>query len=255
MRIFLAQTLLAISIVTLFCTCPFSLFAAEPDWDNETNVRALLVPKVETVLSGEIAARIQSITVDIGDAFQEGEELILFDCEMYRAELSKARAELAEADKTHEVNTRLESFKSVSELDLAVSATRMDRAKAEVSLREAQVAKCIIKAPFSGRVLKRQAQPYEYVAPGQPLLELIDNVHLSLQLFVPSKWVRWLKPKDRFTVWIDETRKKYAARVSVFGARVDPVSQTLEIRAEIEGRHPELLAGMSGTAIFKVRGK
>ena len=253
-----------LSVVSLFLGIAFfvvftgpsaDVSAAEPAWNNESNVRVLLVPKVETVLSGEIHARIQHIDVDIGDSFERGQDLVLFDCEMYRAELSKARAELAEADKTHEINKRLEVYKSVSELDLAVSVTRMDRAKAEVALREAQVGKCILTAPFSGRVLKRQAQPFEYVAPGQPLLEIIDDVHLSLQLFVPSKWLRWIKPKNRFSVRIDETGKQYSAAITVLGARVDPVSQSLEVRAEIEGQHPELLAGMSGTARFKVGGK
>lgn len=214
-------------------------------------VRVLLIPFVETTLSGEIPAQIRRIRVDIGERFKSGQELVVFDCEMYKAQLQKAKAEQKEARKIFEVNKRLDALQSVSELEMAVSAARMEKAGAEIALRKAQVKKCVIKAPFSGRVVKRKANPFEYVSPGQPLLEVID-AHLSLQVLIPSRWLKWVKKKTRFTVHIDETGKDYTARITALGARVDPVSQTLEIRAKIDGKHRELLAGMSGTAHFDV---
>lgn len=220
-----------------------------PSPDNP-DVRVLIVPKTETVLSGEIAGRIQSIRADIGDRFKKGEPLVVFDCEMYKAQMKKAQAELAEARKTLEVNRRLDKLGSVSQLEMATSRTRAQRAQAELALRKTQVDKCVIQAPFTGRVVQRKAQPFEYVSSGQPLLEVIDDIHLQLQLFVPSHWLKWLKPGAGFTVHIEETGQEYPAKVTTLGARLDPVSQTLEIRGEVEGEHPELLAGMSGTAHF-----
>lgn len=71
-----------------------------------------------------------------------------------------------------------------------------------------------------------------------------------MQLNVPSAWLAWLERGTAFEVNIDETRKSYAATVTELGARVDPVSQTLPVKAVINGRHEELLAGMSGVARF-----
>jgi len=69
---------------------------------------------------------------------------------------------------------------------------------------------------------------------------------LDLEFLVPSRWLRWLKPGLPLRVSIDETRRTYPARFTRIGARVDPVSQTVKVAATIEGRHPELVAGMSG---------
>jgi RND family efflux transporter MFP subunit len=219
----------------------------------ENRVRALLIPKVETILSNEIAARIESVRVDVGDMFKKGQALVVLGCGIYKAQMDKARAELAEAEKTLEVNQRLEKLGSISELEVAVAAAKVDQAKAELAFHRTHVRKCVIYAPFSGRVVKREVDPYQYVNPGQPLLEIIDNHRLELQIFVPSKWLRWIKPSTSFQVHIDEVDREYTARISVLGARVDPVSQTLEIRGKIDGKHPELLAGMSGTAVFEPR--
>ncbi|MCB2180937.1 MAG: efflux RND transporter periplasmic adaptor subunit [Desulfobulbaceae bacterium] len=214
-------------------------------------IRALLVPELELSISGEIPATIRKMNVDIGDHFKKDQVLIEFDCDTLNAEARKARADLQEAEQVHQVNTRLQGYKSISDLEVAVSEARLEKARAEVSFWEVKQRKCSVKAPFAGQVISRQASPYEHIAPGQPLLEIVDNINLSLQLFVPSEWLAWLKSGTGFTVKIDETGKTYSAAITVHGAKVDPVSQTIEMRAKIKGNHPELLAGMSGTASFK----
>lgn len=238
--------------IILSAALSFSVYAADAPQTENPNIRLLLVPLVETVLSGEIAARIEKITVRIGDRFKSGQDLVIFDCEMYHNQLRKAKAELDEAQKTLEVNQRLEKLQSVSQLEISVSRARAEGASADVALRKTQVNKCSLKAPFAGRVVKVRANPFEYVSPGQPLIEVLDDIHLNLQLYVPSKWLKWLKKDTKFSIHIDETGKNYSAHVTSLGARMDPVSQTLEIRAEVEGQNPELLAGMSGTAQFTI---
>lgn len=218
---------------------------------DDRSIRVLLIPRIETTFSSEIAATIQELTVDFGDRFHAGQKLISFDCEMYRVGLKKARAELAEARKTFEVNSQLEKLLSVSQLEVAVSEARMQRAEAEVELKETEVTKCEVSAPFSGRVVRRAANQFQFVTPGQPLLEVIDDTNLNIQLFIPSDWLSWIGADKKFTVFIDETQKEYQAAVTVLGAKVDQVSQTLEIRARILGKQTDLLAGMSGTAFFK----
>jgi membrane fusion protein, multidrug efflux system len=215
-------------------------------------VRVLLISCKETILSSEISASVKQMLVDLGDRFRTGEKLITFDGASYRAELQKAESELERARKTVEVNRRLHGLNSISDLEVAVSEANMSAAKAEVLLRKIRLGKCAITAPFSGRVVKRHARPFEYVNPGSPLIEIIDDIHLEMQLFVTSSWLKWLKKGAPFEVFIDETKKKYSGTVSAMGSRVDPVSQTLEIRAVIQGMHSELLAGMSGTARFTI---
>jgi multidrug resistance efflux pump len=141
---------------------------------------------------------------------------------------------------------------AVSPLEVAISGAEVDQARADVALWEARINHCSIRAPFPGRVAKVVAKPYETVTQGAPLLEVLDDRELTMELHVPSNWVSWLKSGSGFQVSIDETGKTYAATVTGLGARVDPVSQTLQVNAVIDGRHDELLAGMSGIARFPV---
>ncbi len=215
-------------------------------------VRALLTPLTESTLSSQIAGKIRKINVKNGDTFRKGKRLIEFDCDIQNAQLLRAKADLLAAKKTHEGNLRLKEYNSVSETEVAVSAAGVDKSKAIVSLEAARSRMCKIDAPFNGRVIKRIARPFESVTQGQPLIEILDDSQLKVELYVPSRWLLWLKADTRFSIHIDETGKTYPAHVSIIGARVDAVSQSIEITAEIEGDHPELLAGMSGEARFNI---
>jgi multidrug efflux pump subunit AcrA (membrane-fusion protein) len=107
-----------------------------------------------------------------------------------------------------------------------------------------------VTAPFAGRVAEQKVREQQYVQPGQALLDILDDSVLELEFLVPSVWLQWLRVGRAFEVQIDETRKSYPARFTRIAARVDPVSQTVKVAAAISGRHPELMAGMSGKALL-----
>ena len=99
---------------------------------------------------------------------------------------------------------------------------------------------------LAGRVAEQKVREQQYVQPGQPLLDILDDSVLELEFLVPSVWLRWLTVGGGFEVQIDETRKTYPARFIRIGARVDPVSQSVKVAATIDGIFPELIVGMSG---------
>jgi multidrug efflux pump subunit AcrA (membrane-fusion protein) len=90
------------------------------------------------------------------------------------------------------------------------------------------------------------------VTPGQPLVDLVKTGPLKLRLNFPSKSLGQVKIGQMFEVNIDETGKTYPARVTAINSRVDPVSQTIELEANMTRAFPDLLPGMSGTADLSV---
>ncbi|OQX39434.1 MAG: hypothetical protein B0D88_09425, partial [Candidatus Sedimenticola endophacoides] len=140
---------------------------------------------------------------------------------------------------------------AVGELELALSETEMQHATADVELWQAQIRRCTIHAPFDGRVVKVLAKPFQSVTLGEPLIEILDDSTYRMELFVPSSWYGRIRPGTRFRVRIDETGRDYPAVVTELGARINPVAQTLGISAEITGDSTDLLAGMSGSALFE----
>ena len=209
-------------------------------------VRAQLAPRRYTTVAAEVGAKISRISVTEGGSFRAGQTLISLDCSLQQAQREKAKAMLSAAEHTYNANRRLEELRSIGKVELEVSEAEVGKAKAELAYGAAVIGKCSVQAPFSGRVTEQKVREQQYVQPGQALLEIIDESALELEFIVPSRWLAWLKPGHAFQVAIDETGKTYPAKVQRIGARVDPVSQSVKLSAAIDGRFPELIAGMSG---------
>ena len=96
-----------------------------------------------------------------------------------------------------------------------------------------------------------RVKPAESVAAGQPLIDLVNTNALKAQMFVPAAWVTWLKIGTPLSISIKETGQVYEARISKMNARVDGVSQQLEVEAQIEKGEGRLLPGTVGTAVFE----
>jgi RND family efflux transporter MFP subunit len=227
---------------------PHAAAAKENSFDNR--IRAQLTAYQQTTLSAEIAANISKLPLREGEPFKKDQLLVEFDCALLNAQLNKGEATAEVARQGLKVSKRLETLNSISSLEVDQATAKVKETEAELDAMKVNVSKCSLLAPYPGRIAKLQVDAHQYVTPGKPLMDIVDTSRLEVRLNVPSDWLKWLKPGNRFTIQIEELGRAYQARVVRLGAIISPVSQSLSIFGEIEGRHGELLPGMSGWANF-----
>lgn len=229
---------------------------AMPSHDNQTaapadnQARGILIAVEQATLSSELAGRIVEIPFREGESFKKGDLLVRFDCSIYQAQLAAASAATRAAEAELSQNQQLAQMKSVGKHAVSLSAAHFAQAQAESQVYQIQVNRCRITAPFDGQVVKRRAQTFESVAQGAPLLDVVNNRNLEINLLVPSRLLSVLKPGLVFTFTPDETGKPLQAKVTRLGARIDESSQTLGLTGTLAHADNTLMAGMSGTAQF-----
>lgn len=212
----------------------------------EPAVPAQLVASQQTTLSAELPAKIDRISVKEGERFKAGQVLVAFDCTIQRAQLDEARAVLTTAEKSRTAHKRLLELNSTGTLEVEKAVADAAVAQAKVNSAQAVVGKCAVAAPFPGRVVERKVQAHQYVQAGQVLLDILDDTRLEAEFIVPSAWAPNLKPGMTVEILVDETGKPYPARIARLGAKVDSVSHSVKVVAEIAADFPELMAGMTG---------
>jgi membrane fusion protein, multidrug efflux system len=217
----------------------------------QRDIRAQLAPHRYTTLAAEMPAKINRIVVPEGGRFKAGQTLINFDCALQQSQLNKARATLSGSQKVLSANQRLFELNSIGRVELEVSNAEVQKNQAEVATMSTMLSKCSMAAPFSGRVAEQKVREQQFVQAGQALLDILDDSVLEIEFLVPSKWLAWVKAGYPFQVHIDETGKSYPAQIQRIGARVDPVSQSVKLVANITGHFPELIAGMSGKVLLQ----
>ncbi|WP_223879306.1 efflux RND transporter periplasmic adaptor subunit [Chitinimonas arctica] len=241
-----------IAVPVLAATAPVQppALAAPPASDGR--IRTQLMARNATTVSSEIAAKIARLSVAEGGSFGKGAVLVEFECSSYRAQLRKAEASLEAARQLVKVNTRLAELNSIGKLEVDQAEARAREAAAEASYMHTVVAKCVVAAPYAGRVARRTGAAFQFVSPGNPILEIVDIGQLELRMLVPSKWLAWLRTGAKLTVQVDELGRSFPASVARLGAQIDPVSQSVLAVAVIDGADPSLLPGMSGWASFSL---
>ncbi|WP_430765347.1 efflux RND transporter periplasmic adaptor subunit [Pseudomonas citronellolis] len=212
-------------------------------------VRGVLHAREQAMLSSELAGRILEMPFAEGQAFKKGDVLVRFDCSAYQAQLNAAQAGVRAAGEELAHNRQLASLNSVGRYEVALAEAKQAEAQAQAQVYQVQVRRCAVQAPYDGQVVQRKAQPFESVASGAPLLEIVDNRSLEIRLLVPSRWLGKLKPGLHFSFTPDETGQPLQVEVKRLGARIDEASQTLLLIAGVPAADG-LVAGMSGTAQF-----
>ena len=237
----------------VIAVCPMFVQAEAVTTEMETTIplRAQIKAKESTLIASEMNARINQLKLHDGERFTEGQTLVAFNCNLEEAQLNKAKASLEKAAKNYEVKQRLEELKSISALEVAVAKAEEGEAKADVQIAQAVLSRCVIKAPFSGKVTEVIAKPYQTVKVGDPLLEILNDKSLEIEFMAESKNLASLTVGKKFQVTVNETGKTYTAEITRLGGKVDPVSQTIKVYGHITDKADDLLPGMSGAVILQ----
>ena len=232
-------------------TAPASMPANPAAQREEPSEVPLLVHAgEETTLSSQMAGKIRRLQIGLGDNVRAGATLIEFDCSEQIAQQQAAEAEYRGARETHVSRLRLQGLGAAGELDVTLAAAAAEKARSQLALRESLTAYCTVIAPFSGKVARLRVKVAESVPAGQALLDLVNPASLRGQVFVPAAWAAWLRTGSEVDVTFKDTGRKYRARVAKLNARVEGVSQQLELEVRFEGANVGLLPGMVGTAVF-----
>ena len=218
---------------------------------NPDQIHGELRSRHVTSLSSELPARIQKITLREGYRFKEGAVLVKLDCALIRAQHRKTEAALVAAKRKYAVEKRLLELNSTGELDVQDAEAEMDKVLADMEAGLVRLSKCIITAPFSGRIVERKMGEHQFAPVGSEIIKIIDDENLEIAFLAPSHWVTWLKPGYKFLYRVNETNKVYPAKVVQRGAQVDAVSRSIIMIGRTLLRHKELIPGMSGIVIIK----
>nr|VFK29438.1 MAG: RND family efflux transporter, MFP subunit [Candidatus Kentron sp. MB]VFK33679.1 MAG: RND family efflux transporter, MFP subunit [Candidatus Kentron sp. MB]VFK76297.1 MAG: RND family efflux transporter, MFP subunit [Candidatus Kentron sp. MB] len=213
-------------------------------------IHAQLKPHQETILSSELAARVEHIAVREGERFAEKTLLVRLDCALERARLTKMKAILTSARKVARIQKRLLELHSTGTLEEALARIDVRKARADIKIQSITLSKCTISAPFSGRVVTVMAKEHQFVRSGEPLLEILDDSSLDIDFIAPSHWLSWLKVGQQFSIVINETKRSYPGEIVRLGAKVDPVSQLVKVMGKISDKFPDLMPGMSGRVLI-----
>ena len=224
--------------------------ATTPAASAAPEVRVQVVAETSATMGAPMSGRLSQFPLRDGERFKQGQVLARFVCAEKEGALAHARAVYDGRKTVNDSKQRLRALGTSSEVEYKVAASDEEEAAADVKTAQTLVDNCIVVAPFSGRVSNVYTHNFQFLQVGAPMLDVLSDRNLDLEMIVPSMWLSWLKPGSTFNVAIDETGKTYPATLTRLSGKVDAVSRSVKVYGHIENPPDTLLPGMSGRALF-----
>jgi membrane fusion protein, multidrug efflux system len=218
----------------------------------DTSARGLVRAVHEATIAGELQARITQLPLREGEAFRKGDLLIDFDCDRPKAEWKAAEAERLGASAAHENARRLAEYRAAGAHDVQIARAALEKAAASVEVIAVRLRQCRIFAPFDGRIAELPVREHEMPQPGQPLMRIVSDSRLEVDMIVPARWLRWLKGGEAFDFAAEDSEGTVDGTVLRINAAIDPVSQTVKVVGTLKAG--SALPGQGGMVRFRRSG-
>jgi membrane fusion protein (multidrug efflux system) len=188
---------------------------------------------------------VTAIRFEEGDRVRKGEILVELDGAEVRASLAEAEAALAESENQFKRSRDLFTSKALSESQLDLIEATLKANQARVDVAKARLADTIIRASFDGNVGFRRVSVGSLVGPGTVITTLDDATLIKLDFTVAETYIHALQknlPVIAATAGLPG--REFLGKVTHLDSRVDPVTRSIAVRAELPNPKGELRPGM-----------
>ena len=251
------------------------------------NASGYVTARRRATVSSEITGKVVEVRVEEGMTVEDGQTVARLDDEAYRAALRLAESELSAArSAVEETRSRLalaeltlervgrlvrDGVSGQDELDRARTEVGALRARAayedeqagvavrQVELRRTELAKTVIRAPFAGVVISKDAQPGEMVSPVSAgggftrtgLCTIVDMRSLEIEVEVNESYIARVTPAQPVEARLDAYPDwRIPARVITTIPAADRQKATVLVRIAFVELDPRILPDMGVKVSF-----
>ena len=222
---------------------------------------ATVVSMNNTSIATQIKARVDEITVKVGEIVEPGSVLVRLDCTDYRIAVQRVEADIAAlqarielAERRLERTRKLERQQSVSaelldqrEADLSVLRAEHQGAMAALENAQIGVSRCIVRSPYRAVVTERVAAVGEFADVGARLLEIIDIEALEISAQVPALDV--VEVEQAGEMYFEDAAQRYAISLRAVTPAINTRTRNREVRFLFSAE--SALPGAAGKLIWR----
>ena len=188
---------------------------------------------------------VEKIYFESGDFVEQGQLMAELNARKEVARVQQLKFSLGEAQRQLDRLTELRRGNAASQQQLEEQQVAVNGLQAELEVAEATLAEMKIYAPFSGRVGIREVSPGALVAPGDVFTTLDDISPINVDFSVPERYFASLAVNQEVIARNSAyPGQQFIGRISSIDSRVDPVTRSVRVRAQLPNDGDLLRPGM-----------
>ena len=220
-------------------------------FNHYLEVQGSIDTKENILIQPEFSGTLTSLTVKAGQRVSKGQILGRVDDAGMSQQLASAENQYQLAKTTFDRQKNLWDKKIGSEIQFLQAQTQMVSAQKAVSQIKAQLAKTLIRAPFTGTIDEVFVEKGEVVAPSpQGLMRIVNLGNMYVSTTIPESYIGKLKVGDNVDVFLTSLGKTYKGKVRQVGSFINPNNRSFGI--EVSVPNPENLLRPNQVAKLKI---
>lgn len=194
-----------------------------------------------TVISGEfvevrpeISGRLTYLNVKEGSPIAKGSVIAKINDADLRAQLNKVRVQLQLAQVTLARYAKLLEIQGINKADYDVALNQVSSYKADMGIIQADIAKTVIRAPFTGVVGLRQVSTGAYVSPQSVLATLQKPGDIRIDFTLPENYANMVKKGNTVVVETDANgSSRRRATILAIEPQISTTTRNILVRARL----------------------
>jgi membrane fusion protein (multidrug efflux system) len=222
-----------------------TIVAQKTDWPSSTALIGTLEAVQGVMVSADLPGTVDKINFESGKAVREGDVLIELDTRQERAQLAALEAQRDLARVNYQRMEELAREGVISRQDYDKSTAEQKQSDANVAEIRATIARKTIRAPFSGILGIRKVNLGQYLAAGNPIVQLQSLNPIYVNFGIPQQTAGQIHVGGIVRVTTDQLAGRvFTGRVTAVDSVVDQTTRNVEIQATLANPDGKLRPGM-----------
>lgn len=251
------------------------------------NASGYVTARRRATVSSKVTGKVLEIFVEEGKSVKKGQVLARLDDSQLRAAMAVAQAQLTttrhataedearlrEAERQYNRLTQLVKEKVVGQAEvdtaqstveslrarIALSRQQVEVAQTQVNALEVDLADMVVRAPFDGVAISKDAQPGEMISPISAgggftrtgICTIVDMTSLEIEVDVSESYINRVKPNQPVEAILDAYPDwRIPAHVITTVPTADRQKATVRVRIGFEDLEPRILPDMGVKVSF-----
>jgi len=196
-----------------------------------------------TEIHPEVAGLITGIYFKEGAYVSKGTTLFRLNNADLQAQLRKLQVQQKIARQNESRSAELLKIGGISQQDYEATQLQTSNTAADIAVVQTQIAKTIVRAPFSGKIGFRMVSVGAYVSPATVMTTISQTGNLKVDFTVPEKYIPQIKTGQFVNFTVEGVSKKFTGRIVATQSNITENTRTLGIRAAVQGDTKGLTPG------------
>ncbi|WP_417242886.1 efflux RND transporter periplasmic adaptor subunit [Celeribacter sp.] len=202
-------------------------------------------------VTSDVSGRIVEVNLAPNARVAQGDVLVQLDARAATLSLETAQSELEQARATVTRYERLQQSGNSTVTDVTISEARLTQRLAEANVAQAELAleDLTIRAPISGKVGLSDVNVGDFLTANTPIATIDNASALLVEFELPERSVGILAlGREVILETPSLTGRNFLGKIASFDSRIDDVTRSVTVKAQVENPDDVLWPGMTFTA-------